>query len=105
MEDSISVQIEKQFSDLSREFKKEIEIPKIVYEPKASDACPNGTRGRVAVAEVLEKDKELERLILANAGEEAIFKYGRSKGMLTIKEDAMLKAFKGEIPWGEVNKL
>ena len=54
---------------------------------------------------MVEGDRELERLILANAGEEALYKYARSKGMLTMKEDAMLKAFKGEIPWGEVNRL
>ncbi len=59
----------------------------------------------MAVAEVVEKDKELERLILTNAGETELFKYCRCKGMLTMREDAMLKAFQGDIPWGEVNKL
>jgi type IV pilus assembly protein PilB len=105
VEGALAMQIEKQFSDLPAEFKKDIVVPKSVFEPKASGTCPNGVRGRMAVAEVIEKDRELERLILSNAGEEAIFKYGRARGMLSMKEDAMLKAFKGEIPWGEVNKL
>ncbi|MDP1624888.1 MAG: GspE/PulE family protein [bacterium] len=105
VEGALAMQVEKQFADLPAEFKKDIVIPEVVYEPKPSGVCPNGVRGRMAVAEVLEKDRELERLILSNAGEEVIYKYARGKGMLSMKEDAMLKAFRGEIPWGEVNKL
>ena len=105
VEGSIQAQITKQFADLPAEFRKEIEIPKVVYEAQPSSTCPNGTRGRVAVAEVVEMDHELERAILANASEEEIYKIARKKGMVTMKEDAMLKAFKGEIPWAEVNKL
>jgi type IV pilus assembly protein PilB len=102
---AIEMMAKKQFADVPEEFKKTIPFPKSVFEAKPSATCPNGVRGRMAVAEVVEKDKELERLILANTGETELFKYCRSKGMLTMKEDAMLKAFKGEIPWSEVNKL
>ncbi len=105
VEGALQMMIDKQFSDLPAQFKKDIVVPKAVFEAQASATCPNGMRGRMAVAEVLEGDKELERLILKNAGEEEIYKYGRGKGMLSIKEDAMLKAFKGEIPWSEVNRL
>jgi type II secretory ATPase GspE/PulE/Tfp pilus assembly ATPase PilB-like protein len=59
----------------------------------------------MAVAEVVEMDKELERAILANADEQTIYKMARAKGMLTMKEDAILKAFDKEIPWSEVNRL
>ncbi len=62
-------------------------------------------RGRMAVAEVIEMDREFERAILTNATEETIYKLARGKGMLTMKEDAILKAFNGEVPWSEVNKL
>jgi Type II secretory pathway, ATPase PulE/Tfp pilus assembly pathway, ATPase PilB len=102
---AIKMMTEKQFSDLSPEYKKDIQFPKTVLEARPSTTCPNGTRGRMAVSEVVEKDKELERLILANTGENELFKYCRGKGMLTMREDAILKAFKGEIPWSEVNKL
>jgi type IV pilus assembly protein PilB len=102
---AIKMMAEKQFSDLKPEYKDAIKFPKSVFEARASATCPNGVRGRMAVAELIEKDKELERLILANAGETELFKYCRGKGMLTMREDAMLKAFQGDIPWGEVNKL
>ncbi|HVT74860.1 MAG TPA: ATPase, T2SS/T4P/T4SS family [Candidatus Paceibacterota bacterium] len=105
VEGSIDMMIEKQFADLPAQFKKEVVKPKVVHEAQASAVCPNGVRGRVAVAEVVEMDHELERAILSNATEDAIYKLARAKGMLTMKEDAMLKAFKGDIPWSEVNKL
>ncbi|MEN9621943.1 MAG: hypothetical protein RLZZ67_377 [Candidatus Parcubacteria bacterium] len=104
-EGAIQMQLDKQFADLPGEFKKDVIAPPFVLEPKPSATCPNGVRGRMAVAEVIEKDKDLERAILTGATEEAIYKLVRAKGMLTMKEDAMLKAFRREIPWGEVNKL
>jgi len=35
----------------------------------------------------------------------AIYDEARKNGMITIKEDAMLKAFSGKIPFEEVMKL
>jgi len=105
VEGAIEMMIEKQFSDLPAEFKKDIVPSKTVLEPQPSATCPNGTRGRMAVAEVVEVDREIERAILQNATEDALYKLARSKGMMTMKEDAITKAFRGEIPWSEVNKL
>ncbi len=105
VEGAISMMLDKEFSDLPAEFKKEIVYPALVLEAQPSATCPNGVRGRMAVAEVVEMDKDLERAILANATEDVIYKLARSKGLLTMREDAMLKAFRKEIPWSEVNKL
>jgi type II secretory ATPase GspE/PulE/Tfp pilus assembly ATPase PilB-like protein len=62
-------------------------------------------RGRVAVMEAFEMDKDLEMVILKNPIEVEIMKVTRSKGMLTMKEDAILKAMHREIPFEEVNML
>ncbi|MBI5134283.1 MAG: type II/IV secretion system protein [Candidatus Taylorbacteria bacterium] len=105
VEGSIEMMLEKQFSDLPAEFRKEIAIPKSVFEAQASATCPNGVRGRMAVSEVIEMDREFERAILKGATEEEMYKIARTKGMITMKEDAMLKAFQGQVPWSEVNKL
>ncbi|MBX4209338.1 GspE/PulE family protein, partial [Candidatus Parcubacteria bacterium] len=105
VEGAIKMMLDKQFADLPAQFKKDIEFPKNVLEAKASPTCPQGTRGRMAVAEVIEKDPDLERAILGNSNEDALYKLARGKGMLTMKEDAMMKAFRKEIPWSEVNKL
>jgi type II secretory ATPase GspE/PulE/Tfp pilus assembly ATPase PilB-like protein len=105
VEDSIKMMVEKQFEDLDPEFKKDIVIPKTVKEVEPTADCPNGTRGRLAVFEMFEMDKEIERIILSNGTELDIAKIVRKKGMLSMREDAMLKAFRGEISFEEVNKL
>ena len=102
---SISAQIEKEFSDLPEEFKKTIPFSKDVLEIDPTPDCPKGTRGRVAVFEIMKMDRDLEQVILKNPVEGEIMRIARKQGMLTMKEDAMVKAFKHEIPWEEVNKL
>ncbi len=105
VEGAIEMMIQKQFSDLPADVKSTIEIPKSVFEAAPSATCPNGVRGRVAVAEVVEIDKDFERAVLTNPTEDNLFKLARGKGFLTMREDAMQKAFRREIPWSEVNRL
>ena len=105
VEDSLKVMVEKQFSDLPEAYKNSIVIPKTIKEAAPTPECPTGLRGRVAVFEMFEMDKEIEQVILKNPTEFEISRVIRSKGTLTMKEDAILKAFKGEIPFEEVNKL
>jgi type IV pilus assembly protein PilB len=104
-EGSLQLFAEKQFSDLPDEAKKIIVYPKVVKEVSPSEDCPTGTRGRAAVMEMFEMDKDIEQTILRNPTEFEISKVVRKKGMFTMKEDAMLKAFRGEIAFEEVNKL
>lgn len=105
IEGSLQVMFDKQFADLPAEYRQAIQLPKTVKEIEPTPECPMGTRGRTAVFEMFEMDKDIERAILDNPVELEITKVVRSKGMLTMKEDAILKAFQGEIPLEEVNKL
>lgn len=102
---SIKKIIDREFEDLPEEFRSQIKIPETIKEIDPSPTCPVGTRGRVAVFEMFEIDKELEQIILSNASELAIGKHLRNRGMLTMKEDALLKVFAGKVPFEEVNKL
>lgn len=105
VEGSIKLMIEKQFEDLPAEFRKHIEIGKEVYEIKPTPDCPTGTRGRTNVMEILEMNKDIEAVLLKNPTELDIYKVARSQGMITLKEDAFVKAFKRIIPFEEVNSL
>ncbi len=105
VEGGIKMMIEQQFADLPEIYKKDITFGKEVYEISPAPDCPSGVRGRVAVMEVLTIDKELEQIILKNATEQDIWKYARNKGMLTMKDDAIIKAFERMIPFEEVNSL
>jgi type IV pilus assembly protein PilB len=105
IEGSIEVMVNRAFQDLPDEVRSKISIPKEVFEAMPSPDCPKGTRGRTAVFEILEMNKELEQVILKNPTDIEIMKVARKNGMLTMHEDALLKAFKGEIPFVEVNKI
>lgn len=105
VEGSIKMMIDKQFSDLPEQYKKEIPFSDTVYGIEPTPDCPKGTRGRMAIFEIFKMDKEIENVILKSPTELEISRLLRQKGMITMKEDAMLKAFEKKIPFEEVNKL
>lgn len=105
VEGSIKMMIEKQFEDLPAEYKKKIPFGDFVYEVVPTKDCLNGTSGRTAVMEVMAMDKDIEKVILSNATESEIAKVARSKGMLSMKEDAIIKTFQRIIPFEDVNAL
>jgi len=49
--------------------------------------------------------KDVEQVILKNPTEVELLKIARQQGMLTMKEDAIIKAFGRVIPFEEVNTL
>jgi len=105
VKDSIKLMIDKEFEDLPLEFKQQLTFGKEIYGIEQTPECPNGTSGRVSVIEVLEMDKDIEAVILTNPIEAELHKVARAKGMLSMKEDAILKAFQRIIPFEEINKL
>ena len=105
VEGSIKQMIEKQFADLPEKYKKEIKFGDKVYEVSPTEDCPNGTRGRIVVMEVLEMDKNIEQIILRGGTELELAKAARDKGMLSMREDAILKAFDKIVPFEEVSAL
>jgi type IV pilus assembly protein PilB len=105
VEGSIKMMIDKQFADLPAEYKKDIPFTDTVYGITPMPDCPKGTRGRMAAFEMFKMDKEIENAILKNPTELSISALLRKKGMLSMKEDAIVKAFQKLIPFEEVNKL
>ncbi len=102
---SLKMMIDKQFADLPEQFKKNIPFSDTLYKIKPTSDNPKGTRGRMAVFEMFTMDKDIEKAILTNPTETEITSILRKKGMLTLKEDALIKAFQRKIPLEEVNKL
>ena len=102
---AIATMIHKQFEDLPEEYRSEVKIGKEVYAIAPTPDCPTGIRGRIAAMEVLEMNKDIETSILKNPTETEIAKIARGNGMLTMKEDALLKAFARIVPLEEVNGL
>lgn len=105
IEGSLRVMVDKQFADLPTKFKADLDLKDRVYKASETADCPNGTRGRMAVIEVFDMTEELEQVILKDASETQITKVVRSQGMLTMKEDAIIKSMHQIIPFEEVNML
>ena len=105
VEGSFKAMLDKQFADLPEEFKKDIPNATEILQVAPTADCPKGTRGRVAVMEMFAMDKELEKVILTDPTGPSIYKLVRQKGMITMREDAIIKALRKEIPFEEINSL
>jgi type IV pilus assembly protein PilB len=105
IEGSLKEMIESGFSDLPEKFKDRIPTATEMLKIKGSAECPTGTSGRQAVFEMYEMDKNIEQTILHNPIESAIYDAARLKGMITMKEDAIIKAMNKEIPFEEIATL
>jgi type IV pilus assembly protein PilB len=105
IEGSIQLMMKKQFDDLPPEFAKEVPPLDEVYRLEVTPECPAGTLGRIACFEVFSMTPELEHGILDRKPEDELFGIVRRQGMFTMKEDAIMKSARGEIPFEEVNTL
>ncbi len=93
--------------NLPEEIKKEVKIEKEIeiFEPKGCKQCNfQGFIDRTGIFEVLEIDDELRNLILKKPTEQEIFETARKKGMITLREDGILKVLAGETTIEEVLK-
>ena len=105
IKDSIKVLLDREFADLPEQYRKKLPPFKEFFHASPTTDCPNGTRGRTAAFEILTMTKDLEQVLLKEPVEEKIYAVARAEGMLTMREDAIIKALRGEIPFEEVNTL
>ncbi|MEK7106104.1 MAG: ATPase, T2SS/T4P/T4SS family, partial [Patescibacteria group bacterium] len=100
--EATKLMLDKQFSDLPEEFKSKLPISDKIYEAVPSAECPSGLRGRISLFEMFKVDQEMQDIILKKPQEQEIYRLARSRGMLSIREDAIVKAFNGDIPLQEI---
>lgn len=101
IEGSYKEMVKSQFGDLGPEYLANMPFTESFHAQKPSAHSRTGTEGRIAVFEMLEVDKEMEKAILSKADENEIYKLARAKGMITLKEDALLKSMQGMVPFRE----
>ena len=92
-------EIEKYGVDLSKELK--------FYEGKGCEACSNmGYKGRIAIFEVLESNESIQQIISEGENmEPRIRKEAEKQGMITLKQDGLLKVLKGLTSLSEVERI
>lgn len=80
--------------------------PKELFRGKGCNACHNdGNRGRVPVIEILVLDDDMRRLIIKGANASAIFDHAKAHGLMTIRDNALLKAANGVISMKEIIRV
>ncbi len=102
IDEATRMMIDKQFADLKPEFREKLNIGDTIYEAIPSPEAAEGVSGRIAIFEMFKVDKEMQEIILKNPQEQSIYELARSKGMLTIREDAILKSLKGDVPLQDI---
>ena len=102
IDDATKLMLDKQFVDLPPEFKSKLNIGDTIYEAISSPESASGLSGRIALFEMFKVDKEMQNIILKKPQEQEIYKLARSRGMLTLREDAIMKSIKGDIPFQEI---
>ena len=85
--------------DLNKEIK--------FYKGKGCKECNNsGFKGRVAIYEVLEVDDEFQKMISEKGKDETALKEAaKIQGMLTMKQDGLLKVLKGITALSEIERV
>jgi len=81
--------------------------PIIFYYGKGCDKCnQTGYRGRVAIYEVIEIDDALRAIISDNkVNETEVYKVALRQGMISMKQDGILKALKGITTLAEIERV
>ncbi|MDA1334896.1 MAG: GspE/PulE family protein [bacterium] len=97
VEGTVKTSLDKEIAQLPEAIRKDLKIPENIYEPLPSSSCPKGTRGRIAVFEVLSMTKDLEELMLKGSTEADIIQESRHQNMLTMRQDGILKVLNGKI--------
>lgn len=104
----------KQFREIKQELKQvpdQVEIPNLTKTTKIPQAkgCKfcNGTgyRGRTGIFEAFEVDRETEQKILERPAISEIRELILTKGMITMKQDGLIKVLNGITTIGEVKRI
>jgi type II secretory ATPase GspE/PulE/Tfp pilus assembly ATPase PilB-like protein/tetratricopeptide (TPR) repeat protein len=92
--DSISKSILKYSPDLS------------LYKAKGCEKCnESGYRGRMGIHEMMEGTNDIKKMIKKQSTTDELFKKAAEEGMLTLKQDGILKVVQGVTDLNEVRRV
>ena len=95
--------INKALSEAPEEFKKKFQEPYKIYHGKGCPKCKGrGVFGRSGLFEVFRMTPSLGEVINTGPTIQKILKEATSQGMLTLRQDGVIKALEGRVPIEEV---
>ncbi len=97
IQEIIKKEIEKLPEEIIKNWKSKIGNFEI-YHSVGCPACQNkGVKGRVALFEILKMSPELEKVANTNPTEHEIFEEAQHQGMISLRQDGILKALEGQV--------
>ncbi|MCX6051042.1 MAG: GspE/PulE family protein [Campylobacterales bacterium] len=76
-----------------------------IFKACGCDRCYGlGYKGRIAIVEIVEIDKQMQRYISDGATESQLHTYTKEQGMKTLRDDALEKVFTGKTSFDEVER-
>jgi len=77
-----------------------------LYRPVGCEACSNtGYRGRMGIHELMEGTPKIKLMIKKQANTEMLFAQAMKEGMSTLRQDGIMKVFKGLTDMSEVRRV
>ncbi len=77
-----------------------------LFRPIGCNKCgSSGYKGRIGIFETLTMDDKLADVVLESTSESKIKREGKRQGMITMRQDGMIKALKGETTIEEIIKV
>lgn len=74
-----------------------------LYEPEGCEECNNtGYKGRIGIFEAIKTDENIERIMPNNPSEREIKQIANKQGMLSMREDGVIKILNGVTSFEEV---
>lgn len=81
-------------------------IPDSLPQPKGCEKChQTGYKGRIGIFEVLSVDENVKEFILGQVHDKEVSDYARSKGMIDLFQDGILKVIRGITTLEEVYRV
>jgi type II secretory ATPase GspE/PulE/Tfp pilus assembly ATPase PilB-like protein len=85
------------------EIKEKYKAPYKIYRTKGCNTCKGkGIIGRIALYEVFQMTPAIEEVIASGVTIQKIVKEARAQGMVTLRQDGILKALDGDVSIEEV---
>ncbi len=95
--------IRKTLQGVPAELHKDYGKPYKIFHAQGCPKCRNrGIVGRIALFEILEMTKELKEIVTGGASASKMLEEAKRQGMITLRDDGILKALKGLVPIEEV---
>lgn len=96
--------IEDALKDLPKEERDKIgHQPYYIYKSQGCKTCnQKGYLGRIGLFEMLKMTPELERIILKEPSQENLFEETRRQGMITLRQDGIIKVLEGLVSLEEI---